>query len=198
MKIVTEFQTIEEMVAFAQLIANSAIGTPIKEGTAKGIRSLTQEDLDTKSGEMNDLDRLSLEERAEELGIKYRKDIKDSTLLARIDAKIAKNGAKSSEDTDSAEIIEAALDAEDDDDDEDLKQFIKDGAEEEEKEEEEPEEEKEEEVVEEKPKRKRRNSRRVSKDKPKAKEEAEEEEEPAKPSRRRRRTGSGVALPWGA
>ena len=202
MEINVKFDNIEEMILFANTIAKTETSvTTVCETVEVCKKTEGTSDAITESNE--DLLRLSLEEEAKELGVKFRSDIKTSTLQARITKAKGSKETKSKETT-KEEVLEAALDLEDDDNEEDLQEFIKESEPETEPTEEEEEvveeeeydeiEEEEEEIVEEtKPKR---NRRRRGGNKPVTGDTEEVSEAPKKRSRRRRSRATNKAIPW--
>lgn len=199
MEINVKFDNIEEMVAFANTIAKTETSvTTVCKTVEVCKKTESTDDSITESNE--DLLRLSLEEEAKELGVKFRSDIKTSTLQARIDKAKESKETKSKETT-KEEVLEAALDLEDNDNEEDLQEFIKESEPEsteeeeeviEEEEEDEVEEEEEEVVEETKPKRRRRRGG----NKPVNEDTEEVSEAPKKRARRRRSRATSKAIPW--
>ena len=114
MKIKVKFDTIEEMVEFA----NSVVGVTVDK-PAILTRNVVKEDAQMSE----DLFRLDLEDQAHQLGIKFRSDIKTDTLQSRVEDVLNKP-AKDPAETTTKEIMEAALDAEGEEDEEELQKFI--------------------------------------------------------------------------
>ena len=160
MQINLSFSSLEEMKEYFKLISNSSSSTNLVENTS----NITLEP-DTKPKASDDLERLELEEEATSLGIKFRSDIKTSTLQTRV------NEVKSRKaNTTKREILDAAVEAEKEDDKE-IEEFIKNSEQDEEEETDTPRRRRkksnkriseEEEVVESPPKRSRRRSKAIT------------------------------------